>query len=378
MTIKFAKTFTEISIFSRLPQVCDLWQAQKGKATSYKLAAVGDKVEPCLNNTNNHILLFVILSILCIILFFADILFGSVSIPISALFGDTNTIYHEILFNFRLPKAITAIVAGAAISVAGLIMQTLFRNPLAEPYVLGISSGAGLGVAIFLLASYLLPFALAQSGWGLIIAATIGAFLVLLLILAASFKVRQAVSLLIIGIMVGQIAGSLISILQNYSNPDSLKLYIVWTFGSLSAVTWTYMKIMLPVIAIGIFLVFFIQKQLNGLLLGEQYARGLGISIPKTRILIVLAAALLAGATTAFTGPIAFIGIAVPHFVRRLFRTSNHRITIPATLLCGSILLLLCDIATQLPSQGYTLPINAISALVGAPTVIWIILKNRK
>jgi len=166
--------------------------------------------------------------------------------------------------------------------------------------------------------------------------------------------------------------------LQNYSNPDSLKLYIVWTFGSLSAVTWTYMKIMLPVIAIGIFLVFFIQKQLNGLLLGEQYARGLGISIRQTRILIVLATALLAGATTAFTGPIAFIGIAVPHFVRRLFRTSNHRITIPATLLCGGALLLLCDLATQLPPQGYTLPINAISALVGAPTVIWIILKNRK
>jgi iron complex transport system permease protein len=328
--------------------------------------------------TRNNVILFVILSLLCIIFFFADILFGSISIPITALFSDTNTIYHEILFNFRLPKAITAIVAGAAISVAGLIMQTLFRNPLAEPYVLGISSGAGLGVAIFLLASSLLPLALAQSGWGLIIAATTGAFLVLLLILAASFKVRQVVSLLIIGIMVGQIAGSLINILQNYSNPDSLKLYIVWTFGSLSAVTWTYMKIMLPVTAIGFFLIFFIQKQLNGLLLGEQYARGLGISIRQTRTLIVLATALLAGATTAFTGPIAFIGIAVPHFVRRLFRTSNHRITIPATLLCGGVLLLLCDLATQLPSQGYILPINAISALVGAPTVIWIILKNRK
>ena len=326
----------------------------------------------------NRVVLFAVLSILCVFLFFADVFWGSISIPITSLFGGTDTIYHEILFNFRLPKAITAIAAGAAISVAGLIMQTLFRNPLAEPYVLGISSGAGLGVAILLLASSLLPFALAESSWGLIIAATTGAFLVLLIILAASFKVKQAVSLLIIGIMVGQIAGSLISILQNYSNPDSLKLYIVWTFGSLSAVTWTYMKIMLPVITIGIFLVFFIQKQLNGLLLGEQYARGLGISIRQTRILIVLAAALLAGATTAFTGPIAFIGIAVPHFVRRLFRTSNHQITIPATLLCGGALLLLCDLATQIPSQGYTLPINAVSALVGAPTVIWIILKNKR
>jgi len=322
--------------------------------------------------------LFIILSVLCVILFVADILFGSISIPITALFGDTNTVYHEILFNFRLPKAITAITVGAAISVAGLIMQTLFRNPLAEPYVLGISSGGGLGVALFLLAGSFFPLWLTQSGWGLITAATMGAILVLLIVLAASFKVRQAVSLLIIGIMVGQIAGSLISILQNYSNPDSLKLYIVWTFGSLSAVTWTYMKVMLPAIAIGILLVFFIQKQLNGLLLGEHYARGLGISIRKTRILIVLAAALLAGATTAFTGPIAFIGIAVPHFVRRLFRTSNHQITIPATLLCGGALLLLCDLATQIPPQGYTLPINAISALIGAPTVIWIILKNKK
>ena len=329
-------------------------------------------------NDGKNIFLFIILSLLCVILFLADILFGSVSIPISALFKETDNIYREILINFRLPKAITAISVGAAVSVAGLIMQTLFRNPLAEPYVLGISSGGGLGVALFLLAGSFFPFWLTQSGWGLIIAATTGAVLVLLIVLAASFKIQQAVSLLIIGIMVGQIAGSIISILQNYSNPDSLKLYIVWTFGSLSAVTWTYMKVMLPAIAAGIMLVFLIQKPLNGLLLGEHYARGLGISIKRTRILIVFAAALLAGAATAFTGTIAFIGIAVPHFVRMLFRTSNHRITIPATLLCGGALLLLCDLASQLPPQGYTLPINAISALVGAPTVIWIVLKNRK
>lgn len=323
-------------------------------------------------------ILFIVLSVLCIALFLLDILFGSIFIPISALFDNTDAIYREILLNFRLPKAVTAVVAGGAISLAGLVMQTLFRNPLAEPYVLGISSGAGLGVAVFLMMSSLLPSILMQSGWGLILAATTGAILVLLIVLGASFKLRQAVSLLIVGIMVGQIAGSLISILQNYSNPDSLKLYIVWTFGSLSAVTWTYMKIMLPIIFLGILIVFSIQKPLNGLLLGEHYAQGLGISIRQTRILSVFATALLAGATTAFTGPIAFIGIAVPHFVRRLFHTSNHRITIPATLLCGSVLLLLCDLATQIPPQGYTLPINAISALVGAPTVIWIILKNKK
>ena len=324
------------------------------------------------------ILLFTVLGILCLVLFLLEILAGSISIPFAALFDKTQDTYQEIIFNFRLPKAITALVTGAAISLAGLIMQTLFRNPLAEPYVLGISSGAGLGVAVFLMASSLLPIAIIQSGWGLVVAATTGAVVVLLLILVVSFRIKNAVSLLIIGIMLGQIAGSIISIIQNYSNPDSLKLYVIWTFGSLSSVTWTYMKVMIPIVLIGIFIVLMIQKSLNGLLLGENYAKGLGISIVRTRVWIILATALLAGGTTAFTGPIAFIGIAVPHFVRRLFATSNHRIMIPAVLLCGGALLMLCDLATQLPAQGYTLPINAISALIGAPTVIWIILKNRR
>jgi iron complex transport system permease protein len=322
--------------------------------------------------------LFAVLSVLFVVVFVLDILFGSVSIPFTALFEDNKGVYREIIFNFRLPKAITALVTGASLSLAGLIMQTLFRNPLADPYVLGISSGAGLGVAIFLMSSASLPLVLAQNGWGFILAATTGAILTLLLVLLASFKVRQAISLLIIGIMIGQMAGSMVSILQNHTNPDSLKLYIVWTFGSLSSVTWTYLKVMLPVITLGIMIVLIIQKSLNGLLLGENYAHGLGISIRRTRILIVLATSILAGATTAFTGPIAFIGIAVPHFVRRLFYTSDHRITIPATMLCGGVLLLLCDIITQLPGEAYTLPLNAICALIGAPTIIWIILKNKK
>ncbi|MDR2408625.1 MAG: iron ABC transporter permease, partial [Bacteroidales bacterium] len=198
--------------------------------------------------SSRNTVLFIILSALCIILFLLDILFGSIFIPFTALFDNSNETYQQIILNFRLPKAITALVSGSAISLAGLIMQTLFRNPLAEPYVLGISSGAGLGVAVFLMASTFLPFALMQSGWGLIIAAVTGAIVTLLLILLVSLKIRQAASLLIIGIMLGQIAGSLISILQNYTDPDSLKLYVIWTFGSLSAVTWTYMKIMFPVI----------------------------------------------------------------------------------------------------------------------------------
>jgi iron complex transport system permease protein len=256
-------------------------------------------------------------------------------------------------------------------------MQTLFRNPLAGPYVLGVSSGASLGVAIFILAGGILPAAFIESGWGLVISATLGAILVLMMVLAVSVRVRQAVSLLIVGIMFGQLSGSLVTILQNSSDPDSLKLFVVWTFGSLSAVTWNYMWVMLPIIIIGLTIVFAIQKPLNALLLGENYAQGLGVNTSRTRLLIIIAIALLAGATTAFTGPIAFIGMAVPHLVRGLLKTSNHQLTIPGSVLIGASLLLLCDIVCQLPANGYTLPINAVSALVGAPIIIWIILKNR-
>ena len=239
-------------------------------------------------------LLFGGLIVLMGVVLVCDIIFGSVRLPLEALWSD-DTLYREIIYNFRLPKALTAVITGAAISVAGLIMQTLFRNPLAGPYVLGVSSGASLGVAVYLLAGGLLPVALTQSGWGLVIAAITGAVLVLLLVLAVSLHVRQAVSLLIIGIMFGQIAGSLVTILQNSSNPDSLKLFVVWTFGSLSAVGWNYMQVMLLLITVGLTIVFAIQKSLNGLLLGENYAQGLGINITRTRFLIIVAVALLAG-----------------------------------------------------------------------------------
>lgn len=319
---------------------------------------------------------YIILLIITIILFIADVVFGSVNIPLSEIFSD-NQLYHNIIYNFRLPKAITAIATGASISVAGLIMQTLFRNPLAGPYVLGVSSGASLGVAVFLLAGSFLPVTFVQSGWRLILSAIIGAILVLMLVLSMSFRIKQAVSLLIIGIMFGQIAGSIVTILQNISNPDSLKLFVVWTFGSLSAVSWNYMWLMLPIVTVGIAIVYFIQKPLNALLLGENYAKSLGIDIYKTRLLIIIAVALLAGATTAFTGPIAFIGIAVPHLVRGILKTSSHGATITGCILIGASLLLMCDIACQLPSDGHSLPINAISALIGAPIIIWIIIKNK-
>lgn len=311
-------------------------------------------------------------------LFVLDIVVGSVHIPFSNLLSD-DEILHEIIFNFRLPKAVTAVIVGAAISVAGLEMQTLFHNPLAGPYVLGISSGSTLGVALFTLGSATLASTLSANlnGWGIIVAATLGACTVLLLMLGVSFRIKQAVSLLLIGTMFGQIAGSVVTILQNHSNPDSLKLFIVWTFGSLSAVSWNYMKVMAPIALLGILLSIAIIKQLNALLLGENYAQGLGVSIKRTRLMIILSVALLAGATTAFTGPIAFVGMAVPHLVKGILKTSNHAATLPGCIICGSALLLLCDVATQMPANGYTLPINAVSSLIGAPIIIWIILKNK-
>ena len=327
--------------------------------------------------TKNTIL-FLSLSVVCIVVFALDLLYGSVNISIKELLSP-NDIHREILWNFRLPKAITALSVGAAISVAGLIMQTLFKNPLADPYILGISSGASLGVAIMLLGGTLFPAISFSSGWCMVLAAVIGAMIVLGLVLSISFKVKQAVSLLIIGIMFGQIAGSVVTILQNYSNPDALKLFVTWSFGSLQAVGWSYMVVMLPIILIGLALVFFMQKQLNGFLLGEHYAKGLGISIVKTRVMIIIAVALLAGATTAFTGPIAFIGFAMPHLARGLFKSANHKIVIPATMLCGAATLLLCDIAsTQIPQEGHSLPINAITSLIGAPFVVWVIFKRMR
>jgi len=329
---------------------------------------------------SRSLILFIALSLLAIGLFLADLAWGSIHISLSEIlsvfFGKgAEGINSEILLNFRLPKAITAVLAGASLSVAGLMMQTLFRNPLADPYILGVSSGASLGVALVMMAAAFLPVAFVSSGWALIAAAIIGASIVLILVVGVSFKVNNAVSLLIVGIMFGTIASSFVSVLQNFSNPDAIKLFVMWTFGSLSAVTWNYMTVLFPVVLVGLGMAFYLQKKLDGLLLGENYARGLGISITKTRFLIVLATGLLAGGITAFTGPIAFVGVAIPHIARGVFRTSLHRILLPACVLLGASLLLVCDIISQMPT--YTLPINTISALFGAPIIIWIILKRK-
>ena len=309
--------------------------------------------------------IFIGLGLLTVLLFGLDVCSGSLWLwP----FGDLNPMEQQILHAIRLPKALTAIMAGAALSMSGLIMQTLFRNPLAGPYTLGVSSGASLGVAFLTMCSataiLLLPAA-----------ACIGATLVLLLVLAVSHRVTSNVSLLIVGLMFGSIAGALVSLLQNFANPDALKLFIVWTLGSLSSVGWSDMQMLLPILLLGTLFVLLALKPLNGMLLGEDYARGLGINVERTRLYIVLATGLLAGGVTAFCGPIAFVGVAVPHIARGLFRTSNHRLTLPASALIGAALLLLCDVLCSL--FVYPLPISTVSALFGAPVIIWIILKQK-
>lgn len=289
--------------------------------------------------------------------------------------SENNTIYREIILNYRLPKAITAILSGGALAVAGLLMQTLFRNPLAGPGVLGVTSGASLGVALLTLGAGALP-SFFLNGWGFIIAAIIGAITVLFLVVVVAIKIRQTVSLLIVGMMFGYFAGAIVSILQNQSNPDTLKLFIHWTFGSLSSVNWEQISIMCSIISIGIIITLVIQKKLDTLLLGENNATTLGVSIFKTRLIIIFATACLAATCTAFTGPISFVGITVPHLARGLFKTNQHHILIPASLLCGSILLLICDLLSQFLSTHGALPINAVTAFFGAPLIIWIILKR--
>lgn len=323
--------------------------------------------------------LFIPLIALTIVLFMLDLAWGSIRIPVNELWAvvsgnETEHIHSEILLNFRLPKAITAVLAGASLSVAGLLMQTLFRNPLADPYILGVSSGASLGVAITMMSASILPAFWISSGWGIIGSAVAGASIVLLLVILVSYRLNNSISLLIVGLMFGTIAGSIVSILQNFSNPDAIKLYVLWTFGSLSAVSWENLRILIPVSMLGLSMAFALHKKSDSLLLGENYAKGLGVNIQQTRILMVISTGILAGSITAFTGPIAFVGVAIPHIARGIFKTAAHKILLPASVLTGASLILICDIISQIPV--YTLPINTVSALFGAPVIIWIILKK--
>ncbi len=322
---------------------------------------------------------------LFVALLVADLCIGSIGIPFAdvwaALFGQATeaSVYHDIVLDFRLPKALTAIMAGAALSVSGLMMQTMFRNPLAGPDVLGVNSGASLGVALLvMLGSIGGTSFFALGSWSLVVAAIAGALLVLLLILFISRRMPDIVSLLIVGMMLGYIASSVVSLLQSMTNAESLKLFVFWTFGSLSSVSWQMMPVLALLFVVGIAVSFSLAKEMDILLLGESYAQTLGVSIPRIRFVLIFCTAILSGSITAFAGPISFIGITVPHLARGLVRDWSHRRLLPVCMLCGSCLLLLCDIVSQLPLFHASFPINSVTALIGAPVIIWIMLKNRR
>lgn len=333
-----------------------------------------------------------ILLLLCAavaIVFLASVSLGSVSIPLGevvrVLLGGeaSDPAWTKIIRNLRLPRALTAVLAGSALSVGGLQMQTLFRNPLAGPSVLGITAGASLGVAAVMLAagSVATVFAIQQLGslqsWLIIGAASMGSFLVLMLILAISAKVQDNVTLLILGLMIGNITIALVSIWQYFSKPEQIRDYIIWTFGSLGGVPPGQLWILLLVTLAGTLMAFGLSKSLNGLLLGENYARSMGIAVRRARYVIIISTSLLAGGITAFCGPIGFVGIAVPHLARSALNTNDHKVLIPATLVTGALIMLVCDIVAQVPGSATTLPISAVTSMVGSPVVIWVILKRR-
>jgi iron complex transport system permease protein len=322
-----------------------------------------------------------------VLIWFINISLGSVYIPlkqvIASLFNGEveKESWKYIVLNYRLPKAITAIIVGSGLSISGLLMQTLFRNPLAGPFVLGISSGASLGVAILILGASFLGANItnyAFTNFGLAFAASLGSFLVLSAVMLAAIKVRNTMSILIIGLMFGSLTSSVISILAYFSSASQLQQYMFWSFGSLGSLSWNEILALLITFFIGISFVIFIIKPLNSLLLGENYAKSMGVNVKRTRNFVLISTSLLTGVITAFSGPIAFIGLAVPHLTKLLFNTSNHKTLIPAVAISGAIIMLICDSIAQLPTSEYTLPINAITSLFGAPIIIWLLVRKRK
>ena len=324
-------------------------------------------------------ILFVVLSALCVLLFVVDIAVGSVAIPfaevVQSLCGGGNDEIRSIVIDIRLVRAVVALLAGVALSVSGLQMQVLFRNPLAGPYVLGVSAGASLGVALFVLGAPLLGVALspALQSIGTAGAAWIGSAVVLVAVVALSRRIKDIMVMLILGIMLSSGVGALVEIMQYLSNEASLKSYIVWTMGSLGDVTWTQLAMLAPVVVVGLAMAVATIKPMNMLLAGERYAASMGLNIKRTRALVLTATTLLAGTITAFCGPIGFVGIAVPHIARMLFRSADHRTLLPATILAGVVMMLVGDIV----AKCFALPINTITALMGIPIVIYIVTRNR-
>lgn len=336
---------------------------------------------------NRNIALFILLGIALVLLFLANISLGPVRIPMedvaASLTGSeaSKASWDYIILHYRLPKAVTALLVGMGLSVSGLLMQTLFRNPLAGPDVLGLSSGASLGVAFVILGSAFLPGALAGfflSPYGIVLASTLGSFMVLLAILAVAQRLRDTMAILIIGLMFSSFTGAIVGVLTYFSTAEQLQKYTFWALGSLGNLSWHNIIILLAACLTGLVMAAFCIKPLDALLLGERYAKSLGINFTRTRLIIILSASLLTGAVTAFAGPIAFVGLVVPHIAKLIFRVSSHLVLFWATLLTGCIILLVCDTFTQLPGSEHVLPINAITSIVGAPIVIWLLIHKRK
>jgi iron complex transport system permease protein len=323
---------------------------------------------------------FLIIAIALIILFCADVSIGSAYVSIRDIFenllNEKEPMVHTILWQFRLPKAITCVLAGAGLAASGLLMQTLFRNPLAGPDVLGLSSGASLAVGLLLLAGRGLNFTWGE--WGLALAASVGGAFVLLLMLLIARKVRDNASILIIGLMLAAATSSIMSVMQFVSRADDLQSYVIWTMGSVGNTGWKEIGVLSVIFLIGITISIGLFKPLNGWLLGENYARSLGIDISRSRFLMVIATGLMTGGITAFCGPIAFVGLAVPHLARLAMPTTNHKILLPAVMCGGAILLLFCDMVSQVALTAQALPLNALTSLIGAPVVIWQVMKFKK
>ena len=316
-------------------------------------------------------ILFAMLAALTLFLFLLDLAVGAVAVPLGDVWaaltgGDCPRATAKIILNIRLIKAVVALLAGAALSVSGLQMQTLFRNPLAGPYVLGISSGASLGVALVVLAGVGSSIGIAGAAW-------LGAALVLVVIAAVGHRIKDIMVILILGMMFSSGIGAVVQILQYVANDESLKMFVVWTMGALGDVTLDQLAVLIPSIIAGLLLAVITIKPLNLLLFGEEYAVTMGLNVRRSRGLLFLSTTLLAGTVTAFCGPIGFIGLAMPHGTRMLFRNSDHRVLVPGTVLSGASVLLLCDLVSKL----FSLPINAITALLGIPIVVWVVLRNK-
>ena len=335
----------------------------------------------------SNVILFAVLGLTLLLCLLGNISLGSVSIPFSEVFKGVmggsleNESWTYIIQNYRLPKAFTAILVGSGLGVAGLLMQTMFRNPLAGPFVLGITSGASLGVALVIMGASIFTGALASvlvSKWSLVIASAAGSFLVLLAVVSVSVKIRDTMAILIIGLMFASLTAAVVSVLSYFASAEQLQQYIFWGFGSLGNLSWGELGILAGFTVAGLLISIALIKDLNSLLLGERYAQSLGIQLKRSRFLIILAASVLAGSITAFAGPIAFVGLAVPHIARQIFNTANHRFLIPAVVLLGAIIMLICDAIAQLPTSDYVLPINAITSIFGAPVVIWLLVRKKK